>query len=174
MLGYQCYLLGEGLRILTRRDFYADSDTEALATARKLSSEPKPHSFELWVGARYLCGEAIIDPAATDLADRRNSTQVTTIAGTATRQAPAAERYACPPEERVAHPPACYQDGIVSEAQRLREKAAHAREMAGPLTDAHAHAALQSLASELEQQALDLERQEQSGQRRPASRIDTP
>ena len=157
MIRYQCYLLGEEFRLLARQDFNADGDTEALATARKLSSEPKPHSFELWVGARYLCGEAIIDPAATDLADRRNSTQVTTIAGTATRQAPAAERSACPPEERVAHTPACYQDGIVSEAQKLRDKAAHAREMAAPLTDAHACAALQALALELEQQALDLE-----------------
>jgi hypothetical protein len=45
----------------------------------------------------------------------------------------------------------------VSEAQKLRDKAAHAREMAAPLTDAHACAALQALALELEQQALDLE-----------------
>ena len=174
MIRYQCYLLGEEFRLLARQDFNADGDTEALATARNFTWEPMPHSFELWEGTRRLTGEAIIDQAPISLADSRNSTQVTAIAGTATRQAPAAERSACPPEERVAHTPACYQDGIVSEAQKLRDKAAHAREMAAPLTDAHACAALQALASELEQQALDLEHKEQRAHKGQVPRSDTP
>jgi hypothetical protein len=57
MVGYRCYFLGNESRILARRDFYADSDTEALTTARALSSESKPRGFELWEGKRYIHGE---------------------------------------------------------------------------------------------------------------------
>jgi|SwirhisoilCB3_FD_contig_51_2726534_length_334_multi_2_in_0_out_0_1 hypothetical protein len=58
MLGYRCYFLGKESRILARQDFYADSDTEALTTARSLVLEKKPYGgFELWEGIRYLHSE---------------------------------------------------------------------------------------------------------------------
>ena len=57
MLGYRCYFLGNESRIIARQDFYADSDIEALTTARSLASENKPHGFELWEGKRYLHSE---------------------------------------------------------------------------------------------------------------------
>ena len=52
----------------------------------------------------------------------------------------------------------------MSEAKKLRDKAAHVRALAWALTDEHASAALEALAVELETQAVDLERQEQGGQ----------
>lgn len=51
----------------------------------------------------------------------------------------------------------------MSEAQKLRDKAFHARELALALPDAHARAALEALAAEYEQQALELERQDGGG-----------
>jgi hypothetical protein len=64
----------------------------------------------------------------------------------------------------------------VSEAQKLRDKATHARGLAAALTDSHARKALEALADELEQQAIELERQDQSTGRqdKPASQSDTP
>jgi hypothetical protein len=64
----------------------------------------------------------------------------------------------------------------VSEGQRLRDKAAHAREMAWALTDRHARAALEALAGELEQQASVLEREERDRDKQNdlTSRSDTP
>jgi hypothetical protein len=51
----------------------------------------------------------------------------------------------------------------VGEAEKLRDKALHARGLALALTDAHARAALQAMADELERQAVELERQESGG-----------
>ena len=62
----------------------------------------------------------------------------------------------------------------MSEAQKLRDKAVHARDLAWALTDEHACAALEALAVEFERQATELEAQDQSGQERPASWSDTP
>ena len=62
----------------------------------------------------------------------------------------------------------------MSEAQRLRDKAVHARELAGGLAEKHARAALEALAVEFERQATGLEAQDQSGHERPAPRSDTP
>ncbi|HWE72137.1 MAG TPA: hypothetical protein VG328_03190 [Stellaceae bacterium] len=65
----------------------------------------------------------------------------------------------------------------MSEAQRLRDKAFHAREVALALTDKHACAALEALADEFEAQATELERREQGArgeQNKPASQRDTP
>lgn len=62
----------------------------------------------------------------------------------------------------------------MSEAQKLRDKAAHARQLAWALTDAHARAALEAMASEFERLALELERAEQSGQNESISQSDTP
>ena len=62
-------------------------------------------------------------------------------------------------------------------ARKLRDKAVHTRDMARSLTDAHARAVLEALATEFEQQAADLERQERDkgrAQDHPASRNDTP
>ena len=56
----------------------------------------------------------------------------------------------------------------MSEAQRLRDKAVHARELAGGLAEKHARAALEALAVEFERQATELDAQDQSGQERPA------
>lgn len=61
MLGYRCYFLGKEARILARRDFYADGDAEALTTARTMSTEKRPHGFELWEGKRYIHGEDYAD-----------------------------------------------------------------------------------------------------------------
>jgi hypothetical protein len=63
----------------------------------------------------------------------------------------------------------------LSEAQKLRDKAAHARQLAESLTDPHARGALEALAGELDQQANDLEAQErdQDKENKP-SRSDTP
>ena len=63
----------------------------------------------------------------------------------------------------------------MSEAQALRDRAAYARELAHALTDARARAALEALAREFEQLAVDLDRQEkQQGAKNPPSRGDTP
>jgi hypothetical protein len=47
----------------------------------------------------------------------------------------------------------------MSEAQRLRDKAVHARELARMLADDHSKGALEALAQELDQQAAQLENQ---------------
>ena len=58
MLGYRCYFLGKESQILAREDFYADTETEALAIARSFALEKKPDGcFELWEGTRYLHSE---------------------------------------------------------------------------------------------------------------------
>jgi hypothetical protein len=64
----------------------------------------------------------------------------------------------------------------VSEAQKLRDKAFHARDLARALTDKYACAALETLAAEFETQAIELERQNRAtgGQDKPVSRSDTP
>jgi hypothetical protein len=62
----------------------------------------------------------------------------------------------------------------VSEAQKLRAKALHAREMAWSLSDELARTALEALALEFERRASELEAQELNDQERPASRSDTP
>jgi hypothetical protein len=54
---YRCYLLDQGGRIFERRDFEANSDTEAIARSRTLALEHKAHSFELWEATRYVHGE---------------------------------------------------------------------------------------------------------------------
>lgn len=95
------------------------------------------------------------------------------IAGT-TPQAPAAERYACPREERLRTLPPVMQDGVVSEIDRLRSQAAHARRLAGYTTDAHAKEALEAFAGEFERKALDLERQQSIDENKSASQSDTP
>jgi hypothetical protein len=79
--------------------------------------------------------------------------------------------YACLREREVAHTPACHQDGVVSETHRLRDKAAHVREVAKALTDRPARAALRDLADDLERQASELEREQhkQGMQENPAS-----
>jgi hypothetical protein len=63
----------------------------------------------------------------------------------------------------------------VSEKQRLRDKAAHTRDIAWALTDRPARAALEALADDLERQASVLEREEheQGMQDNPASRSGT-
>jgi hypothetical protein len=63
----------------------------------------------------------------------------------------------------------------LSEAQKLRDKAAHARRLAASLTDRQACGALETLAGELDQQASDLERQARAkvGQEK-SSQSDTP
>jgi hypothetical protein len=65
-------------------------------------------------------------------------------------------------------------DGIVSEAQEMRDKASHARKLAWGVGDEKARAALEAMAVEFDQQATELEAEDQSGQDRPASRSDTP
>lgn len=62
----------------------------------------------------------------------------------------------------------------MSEAQKLRAKALHAREMAWSLSDELARTALEALALEFERRASELEAQELNDQERPASRSDTP
>jgi hypothetical protein len=67
MFGYQCYFLSRESqiresRILALRNFHANSYPEALATARTLSLEQNPCSFELWQGIRYLHGEGCTTP----------------------------------------------------------------------------------------------------------------
>jgi hypothetical protein len=64
----------------------------------------------------------------------------------------------------------------VSEAQKLRDKAFHARDLARALTDKQASAALEALAAEFEAQALELERQNPGTgeQDKTISRRDTP
>lgn len=46
------------------RDFYAGDDAEAIAAARVLSSEQKPHGFELWEGMRQVYREPAPSSAA--------------------------------------------------------------------------------------------------------------
>ena len=46
----------------------------------------------------------------------------------------------------------------MSEVERLRGKAAHARRLAEEIADAHARAALRAFADELESKATELER----------------
>jgi hypothetical protein len=63
----------------------------------------------------------------------------------------------------------------VSEAQKLRDKAAHTRQMAWSLTDQHARGALEALAGELDQQANDLDAQARDQDKvNTPSRDDTP
>jgi len=62
----------------------------------------------------------------------------------------------------------------VSEAEKLRDKALHARELVWRLSDERARAALEAIAVEFERQAFELEAQELNDQERPASRSDTP
>jgi hypothetical protein len=57
MLGYRCYCIGADSRILAMRDFYADSNVEALAMARTLALDTSSHSFELWEGSHFIHGE---------------------------------------------------------------------------------------------------------------------
>lgn len=61
----------------------------------------------------------------------------------------------------------------MSEIDRLRNQAAHARRLARYTTDAHARDALEGLAGEFERKALDLEH-EQSSQNKSASPHDAP
>lgn len=61
----------------------------------------------------------------------------------------------------------------MSEIDRLRNQATHARRLARYTTDAHARDALEALAGEFERKALDLEH-EQSSETKPASPHDTP
>ena len=54
----------------------------------------------------------------------------------------------------------------MSETQRLRDRAAHARDLAWGLSDEHARGALEALATELELQATELEHKEQVQERK--------
>jgi hypothetical protein len=66
MLGYRCYFFDPDWRVLTSRDFHADGDAEAIGTARTLSSEQKPHGFELWQGMRQVLREIVEDALGRD------------------------------------------------------------------------------------------------------------
>ena len=57
MFGYRCYFLGLDSRIVALRDFHADNNVEALATARTFSLEYKSCGFELWEGAHCIHNE---------------------------------------------------------------------------------------------------------------------
>jgi hypothetical protein len=66
MLGYRCYFFDPDWRVLTVRDFHAGGDAEAIVTARTLSSEHKPHGFELWQGMRQVLREVLEDALRRD------------------------------------------------------------------------------------------------------------
>ena len=66
MLGYRCYFFDPVGRLLVSRDFSAGNDAEATATARTLSSEHKPHGFELWQGMRQVLREVLEDALRRD------------------------------------------------------------------------------------------------------------
>ncbi len=57
MLGYRCYFIGVDAQILAMRDFHADNNVEAVATARTLALDSKSHSFELWEGSHFVHSE---------------------------------------------------------------------------------------------------------------------
>ena len=67
MQGYRCYFFDLHYRLFALRDFHSNNDTDALVTARELSLEPKPHSFELWEGPRYLHREDCVTAANDSL-----------------------------------------------------------------------------------------------------------
>jgi hypothetical protein len=55
MQEYRCYFLGPDGRIVARREFRAESDNDALTTARGLYSElAVRHGFELWENKRHV------------------------------------------------------------------------------------------------------------------------
>jgi hypothetical protein len=60
------------------------------------------------------------------------------------------------------HAPACFEDSVLSDVERFRAQAAHARRLAGELTDTHARAALHAYADELELKASEIGRQQSS------------
>jgi hypothetical protein len=58
---YRCYLFDNGGRFSGCEDFFADTEAEAIVTARAISSERTAHGFELWQGMRHLHSEGLIE-----------------------------------------------------------------------------------------------------------------
>jgi hypothetical protein len=53
MQEYRCYFLGPDGRIVARDEFHADSDHQALTTARsRYAARAARHGFELWENKR--------------------------------------------------------------------------------------------------------------------------
>jgi hypothetical protein len=80
------------------------------------------------------------------------------IAGTAERQAPAAERYAV--LDQVARTPACYQDGTMSDLDKFRGHAIQARRLAPYTADKRTRIILELLSEELELKIAEIERRQ--------------
>ncbi len=66
MLGYRCFFFDPYWRLLASRDFHAGSDAEAIAKARALTSEHKPHGIELWQAMRQVHRESLQDAHGRD------------------------------------------------------------------------------------------------------------
>jgi hypothetical protein len=60
---YRCYFFDAQSHLFALRDFISVNDIDALVAARGLFLDPKPHSFELWEGPRYLDGEDCLTTA---------------------------------------------------------------------------------------------------------------
>jgi len=79
------------------------------------------------------------------------------------------------PRKRGRATPACYQDGVVSEIDRLRNRAEHVRWLARWIADQRAEEAFEDLANDLDRQVAEIERQQAVEEdRRAISRSDTP